>query len=430
VAPGRILEFFVTATLKHLCILAALTAVLGGCKGRSASPAEQDDGPSRVAETTTGATPAEDRPLHDAIDAPRQAVARRLITRGLRYLIKHRDDDGGWSMGPQRQLQPALTALVVKAMVQDPHFSATSGEVDKALKVLLSYRRADGGIYSPQEPAKSYATSLAVMALAACDRDDLAVPLRDAVLFLKGLQIVPGSESPDGQTIGDDHPFAGGVSYGRHGRPDLSNVGMWMQALHDAGASGDDPAVQRALAFAARTQNRSESNTMAWAKVGGNDGGHIYAPALATDLTVGESKAGVGVGGYGLRSYGSMTYVGFKSMLYADVARDDPRVRAAFDWIRRYWRLDSNPNMPAARSREGLYYYYHVFAKALRAWGDPIITGPDGVEHNWRHELIDALAERIGDDGSWVNSESRWLEDQPILVTAYAVIALQEATRP
>lgn len=125
-----------------------------------------------------------------------------------------------------------------------------------------------------------------------------------------------------------------------------------------------------------------------------------------------------------------MTYAGFKSMLYADLDGSDPRVRAAFNWIRRYWRMDSNPNMPAARSLQGLYYYYHVLAKALAAWGQPVITDAEGIEHNWRHELIDALAERAGDDGSWVNDADRWYEGEPVLVTCFAVISLQEATRP
>ncbi len=203
-----------------------------------------------------------------------------------------------------------------------------------------------------------------------------------------------------------------------------------MQALHDAGVPGDDPAMRRALVFLTRTQNRSESNRLAWATEGENDGGFVYAPALQKDITVGESKAGsAGPANRGLRSYGSMTYTGFKSMLYANVSRDDPRVRASYEWIRRYWRLDSNPNMPQARSKQGLHYYYQVFAKGLRAWGESIITDTEGVEHNWREELIDALAARVSADGSWVNTAGRWEESNPILVTAYSVLALQEALK-
>ncbi len=198
--------------------------------------------------------------------------------------------------------------------------------------------------------------------------------------------------------------------------------------MHEAGVPGDDPAMQRALAFVTRLQNRSEGAAeRGFVFRGTDDGGFIYAVRKVGDKFVGESKAGETR--RGLRSYGSMTYVGFKSMLYANVSHDDPRVQAAYKWIRRYWRLDSNPNMPEIRSKEGLFYYYYVFAKALRAWGQDIIPDIRGVKHNWRHELIDVLHSQQRKDGSWVNTASRWMESSPILVTCYSVLALQEALK-
>ncbi|MHC4561418.1 MAG: prenyltransferase/squalene oxidase repeat-containing protein [Planctomycetota bacterium] len=413
--------------------LMCMTSAVGACRREPTESADrgtkEDDSASQIVPEVR---PAASRPaaVHESIDQAHAETARKLIAGGVAYLLTRRDSDGGWSMGPNRQLQPAITAMATKALLQSPRFDANSPEVKKALDVLLSYRQDDGGIYDPKQGMASYTTSVAVMALVVADVEAHQPVIRDAVAFLKGQQIIPGSESPDGGMIDEAHPFVGGVSYGQHGRPDLSNVSMWMQALHDAGVSGDDPAMQRALRFVTRVQNRSESNPMVWAKEGTNDGGFVYAPAVVGDPAAGESKAGEGIGGAGLRSYGSMTYAGFKSLLYADVDRNDPRARAAFDWIRRYWRLDSNPNMPAARSLQGLYYYYHVFAKALRAWGEPVITDPKGGEHNWRHELIDALGQRVSDNGSWVNDADRWFEGDPALVTCYAVIALQEATRP
>jgi squalene-hopene/tetraprenyl-beta-curcumene cyclase len=74
-----------------------------------------------------------------------------------------------------------------------------------------------------------------------------------------------------------------------------------------------------------------------------------------------------------------------------------------------------------------LYYYYHVFAKALRAWGEPVITDTTGMRHNWRHELIEVLAGQVKGDGSWVNDSDRWWEGEPVLTTCYAILALEEA---
>ena len=36
-----------------------------------------------------------------------------------------------------------------------------------------------------------------------------------------------------------------------------------------------------------------------------------------------------------LRSYGSISYAGLLSYIYADLKRNDPRVLAVFEWLRR-----------------------------------------------------------------------------------------------
>jgi len=72
----------------------------------------------------------------------------------------------------------------------------------------------------------------------------------------------------------------------------------------------------------------------------------------------------------------------------------------------------------------GLYYYYHTMAKALDVLGEETFTDAAGTTHRWREELADALVSRQRDDGAWVNANARWMEDDPNLVTAYALLAL------
>lgn len=398
-----------------------------------AGNAPADDGtqtssPSAPASTTIGDTALSATPAQsEALDKDTAAQAATLINQGLAWYAANQDETGGWSLG-NGAMRPAITGLVAKAMVQHPDLTTETPLVAQAYEILLSYQQEDGGIYDPEQGQQNYTTAIAVMALAAADDPKFKEPMAKAVDYLLGLQIVPGAEGPDGFEIDKASPFVGGVSYGRHGRPDLSNVGFWVQALHEAGVEGENPAMQRALTFVTRTQNLSETNPLEYAREGTNDGGFIYAPAQR-DQTTPESKAGELAGG-GFRSYGSMTYVGFKSLLYAGLTDEDPRVKAAFGWIQDHWRLDSNPNMPAKQSLEGLYYYYHAFAKALRAFGQDEIKADDGQPpHNWRAELIAALAERQQADGSWLNKEDRWGESDPNLATAYSILALQETLK-
>jgi squalene-hopene/tetraprenyl-beta-curcumene cyclase len=57
----------------------------------------------------------------------------------------------------------------------------------------------------------------------------------------------------------------------------------------------------------------------------------------------------------------------------------------------------------------------------------PTITDASGVSHDWKAELIAALAKRQQANGSWVNPADRFMEGDPNLVTAYALLALAYA---
>ncbi|MCP4011905.1 MAG: hypothetical protein GY728_02225 [Phycisphaeraceae bacterium] len=127
-----------------------------------------------------------------------------------------------------------------------------------------------------------------------------------------------------------------------------------------------------------------------------------------------------------LRSYGSMTYAGFKSLLFAGLGPEDPRVAAALGWIRDHWTLAENPGV----GQQGVFYYLHAMARALRASGLDEIVDADGTKHDWRKEMIAELARRQRPDGRWFNDADRWEESRPELATIYACLALEEALKP
>jgi squalene-hopene/tetraprenyl-beta-curcumene cyclase len=56
--------------------------------------------------------------------------------------------------------------------------------------------------------------------------------------------------------------------------------------------------------------------------------------------------------------------------------------------------------------------------------GESKLTDSAGTAHDWRAELVAALAKRQQPEGSWVNPADRFMEGDPNLVTAYALLAL------
>jgi squalene-hopene/tetraprenyl-beta-curcumene cyclase len=364
--------------------------------------------------------------------------AQEALRRGLEALASRQASDGSWmrrvEVTPTDQVSRegsasvAVTALAAKAFLQagpNPRFDPT---LSRALRFVTGSLEGHGGYDGLAAGGLgNYVASAVVMALASTEDPAFADRLQEGVAWLKRQQW----DQSEGLAPQDD--WFGGAGYGRGGRPDLSNTQMFLDALQDAGVSPDDPAIQRALVFVSRTQNLPATNPAGWAQSGSGDGGFVYSPANGGESFASEAA---GEGRHGerrpegtprsLRSYGSMTYAGFKSLLYAGLTRDDPRVRAAFDWIRRHWTFDENPGL----GQQGLYYYFHAMARALLASQQAVIETADGASRRWREELVEALLARQRPDGTWVNAADRWEEGQADLVTVYSVLALQEAIKP
>jgi squalene-hopene/tetraprenyl-beta-curcumene cyclase len=247
--------------------------------------------------------------------------------------------------------------------------------------------------------------------------------------FLKSTQLDEG----EGKSRSD--AGYGGLGYGGpNSRPDLSNTAFFIEALRESGLSQDDPALRKALIFVSRCQNlKSEFNDQPFADQV-NDGGFVYNPGASGGEggRGGGGRGKQGGGGAGkasdgpLRSAAGMTYAGLKSMIYAGLTQDDPRVKAALEYIKRNYTLEENPG----QGGRGLYYYYHTFSKAMALLGKPNLVDAQGREHNWRAELVKALASRQTENGSWVNRDDRFMEGDPHIVTSFALLALANAIKP
>ncbi len=341
-----------------------------------------------------------------------QAVDKReqIIAKGVEYLKVRGQNDAG-TISPKIGI--GVTALGAVALMQNG-LTSSDPAVSKALKLVEQAAQPDGGIYGEGSRLKMYETSVAMLCLRqANEKGRFDSILKKAAAFLRGQQF--GEED----SLEPSDLQYGGAGYDGKSRPDLSNTAFFIDALHSLGDPENDEAIARALTFVSRCQNlENEYNTSEdAAKI--NDGGFYY-----TVMEEGVSAAGETPNG-GLRSYGSMTYAGFKSMLYAGLDEKDPRVKAAMDWIKKNYSVKENPGLGNA----GLYYYYHLFAKALDAAEVDVLVDEKGVEHDWRIELVDHLGSLQGADGSWTNSNARWMEGDPNLATTFCLLALSHCKK-
>jgi squalene-hopene/tetraprenyl-beta-curcumene cyclase len=339
---------------------------------------------------------------------------RHAIDKGVAWLSKNQAAEGYWSTPDH----PAVTALALVAITgaRGEDSPAESRTLEKGYEYLLGCVQPDGAIYGKPELI-NYNTAVSMLALLAANRSEYDSVIRNARRHLIGLQ----SASED--------VFGGGIGYGgTYKHSDMSNTMQALEALYhsrhlvkDQSSAVPDLNWEAAISFIQNCQNLPSHNKQSWASDDPqNKGGFVYFP--------GHSMAGetnLPSGRVALRSYGSISYAGLLSYIYADLRRDDPRVRAVFEWLENNFTLEENPGM----GPQGLFFYYHTMAKALSIYGVDSLGNESGRVVNWREALALKLIDLQQADGSWVNTNGRWWEKDPALVTSYALICLEIARR-
>ena len=359
-------------------------------------------GPARCADTVSTLT---------AADISVRNEVQHAIDQGLDWLAAHQATNGSWST-PE---YPAITGLALSAFMGDPSGSAKArhaAPVQNGYKFILAQVKPDGGIYATN--LQNYNTAICMMALVNAANPQYDSILRKARQWVIGQQnVLPG-------------PFQGGIAYGNGptNKADLSNTLIALEALYyTKNLDRDTPAADKkdlnwpaVIGFIQNCQNLPSVNQNA--STNADDvGGFIYSPS--------ESKAGAQTneeGRIALRSYGTISYAGLLSYIYADLKKDDPRVSAVYDWLRNNYTLEENPSM----AQQGYYYYLHLMSKAMNVYGVSTIDTKKG-QVTWPRQVALKLINLQKTDGSWINANNRWRENDPALITAYSVMALEFA---
>ena len=346
---------------------------------------------------------------------PKDDVWQATVDKATAYMKKSQKEDGSWGPAPQNR---GITGIVVVGLLRTGS-KADDAPAAKGVKFIEGLVNEKAGHIAGNDDKAAlinYTTTINILALNAANKGDkYKGVIGNAAKYLKDYQW----DEARGKKADSD--YYGGAGYaGDKSRPDLSNTAFFLEALKEAGVPKDDPAFKKALVFVSKCQNfKSEHNAAAWAEKN-NDGSFIY-----TGANGGENRRTDGDGRTtDMGGYGSMTYAGVKSMIYCGLSKDDPRLKKALEWIGKNYTLDANPGMPEANSQRGLYYYYHTFAKTMDALGEDTFTDAKGVKHDWRADLLAAIAKRQKEDGSWLNSSANWMESNADLDTGYVLMAL------
>lgn len=346
----------------------------------------------------------------NSLDPALRAKITAAVQKGLDFLKKAQKPEGFWSSADF----PGLSSLAIQAFIgsTDPNHRKADA-VQSGLEFVRKSAKPDGGIYN--KGLANYNTSIAMATLI------LAGDQKDKQLIESGRKFLIGAQRKNSDLSHEN----GGFSYeasgtGPQSRPDMDNTVYSIEALalhRQMQARSEAPGQadlnwKAAIEFVTRCQNLKATNSESWASdEPAEKGGFTYTPR-------GDEK--------GTHSYGTMTYAGLLSLVHAEVGKDDPRVKAAIDWLSRHYTLEENPG----QGQQGLYYYYFVMAKGLTAAGVDSLSKADGKAVNWRTELGEKLLSLQKPDGSWANENGRWMEKDPVLVTSYVLIALNTLGRP
>jgi hypothetical protein len=127
------------------------------------------------------------------------------------------------------------------------------------------------------------------------------------------------------------------------------------------------------------------------------------------------------------RSYGSATCDGLRALAFAGVEPADKRFAAALKWLVDRPSLAEVPGFedlpPENDWKAGLAFYYYASLAGAIAWFPP-------REAKTRREALSAKIVKVQrDDGSWQNDSSRMREDDPLIATCLALIALGELAK-
>lgn len=409
-------------------LMGSIAAVVAGCQRPSTTSPLTANFPTAPAANTPN-------PWFELYDRSQKKPAR--------WLASKQSDDGAWRSDLYGTFKDgtALTPLALYAsLLADPESPA----IPKAGAYVAGMAQADGSIRPPEKHGFDFPLYTAALAVTALSHPSQAehVKARDAWLkFLRDRQLT----EQNGWAPQDREYGGWGYCHGLPLKPkpgallppmtesNLSATTFALAALAAAAVPATDPAFAKALTFVKRCQNWADDE--ANRDPGFDDGGFFF---IYDDPI--RNKAGAGGKGREGRdryhSYGSVTADGLRCLAMCGEPRDSLRRCAAAVWLGKNFQPDRCPGTFGDRleaNRAAVYFYYAMSMAQLPLdqWIlDAWIIESNGIPKMWKVALAEAVIARQNADGSWANEADAFRENDPIVATSFACIAIANCRGP
>ena len=342
--------------------------------------------------------------------------ANSAIADAVGYLLSQQSEDGGIKSKAYGVLRPgaATTALALYAIAHADEQTITKHreQLVKANEFLLRGLHEHKRVCAP-DGTLDYPTYGAAMWLVAADRLDLELSVEDRQQLTQWIIDAQLTEAHDIsreniQYGGWDLEATSGAKGEQLKGTNISITSFALEALQDSMHEDAAATIKRAHDWVLRCQNE--------------DGGfvfHVWRPhpgnkAMWTDESQGHAI-----------SYATPTCDGVRCLHYCGADADDESLTEGLHWLAEHPDVETVPGFESKAKETGWsdglrYYYYFTQAKSL-----PLLPAMEASRRAAALEKL--LYKEQARDGSYRNDQPRMFEDDPILATGLALVALSVA---
>lgn len=337
------------------------------------------------------------------------------IAKGFAWLTAQQAGDGGWHSSAYGALKggAAITSLVLYTVSHLPE-KLTSPEMDRWRRAFAFF---EPGLKKRQTLASpdgslDYPTYAVPMWLLAAQRFKQPIPAATRKLLVEYLIAAQLCES---RGFEPTHAAYGGWDFlgaaDAQGITTGTNVSVLLYAV-EALEKTDHPQAAAALTRAKGWLSRCQDST--------GDGGFAFTTepmSLNNKAEFQDAKQSRP------RSYGSATADGLRALVHCGVQPTDRRVIESAAWLAKHPGTALVPGfdgLPLELGwQRGLRYYYLASLARAVHWLPP-------VEANKRRtQIVQALLVEQKPAGNWQSDAPRMREDDPLIATCFALIALR-----